>query len=78
MPLPDIVTPVWVLRCLIDRDSKFSEAFHHILKTEGIEPIRLPLRIPNLYANLERFFRLSIKCRERLGGLLQYYHRRAA
>ena len=116
---------------LMDRDTKFCEAFREILETAGTEPVLLPPRSPNLNAHLERFF-LSLKsecldsmiffgerslrnaviefllhyhternhqglenkiidpgeevgsstgevqCRERLGGLLNYYHRQAA
>ena len=116
---------------IMDRDATFSEGFRNILKTIGVEPLRLPPRSPNLNAYIERFHR-SIKsecvgrmiffgrpmleraikeylvhyhternhqgldneiidpgeeigqiagridCRERLGGLLRYYHRDAA
>ncbi|QDU92377.1 integrase core domain-containing protein [Lignipirellula cremea] len=115
---------------LMDRDTKFSLAFRHILKREGVEPL-LPPRSPHLNAFIERFMR-SLKsealsrmiffgesalrkavssflehyhgernhqglenkliqptdevgqlagkseCQERLGGLLKYYHRKAA
>jgi putative transposase len=116
---------------LMDRDTKFCEAFRHILQDEGIQSVRLPRRSPNLNAHIERFFgslkseclsRIiffgenslrratisylehyhqernhqglgnkiiepneevgqghgEIECRERLGGLLRYYHRSAA
>ena len=116
---------------IIDRDSKYCEAFRRMLETSGVKPIRLPARSPNLNAFAERFVR-SIKkkclgrlilfgerslrhavsqyierrheerphqgignrpivdsrstwpparsadCRERLGGLLRSYERRAA
>jgi transposase InsO family protein len=116
---------------LHDRDTKFTQAFDALLKDNGVEPILLPPRSPNLNAHCERFVR-SIKeealermvmlgerslyhviheylthyhternhqgldnlliapegavgCqtghvvrRERLGGLLSYYHREAA
>ncbi len=116
---------------IIDRDTKYCEAFRHVLRTAGTEPIRLPPRSPNMNAYMERFVK-SIKhestdqlilfserslhrvvseylefyngerfhqgmhnqpltepescttddgevtCRERLGGLLRYYHRQAA
>ncbi len=45
---------------IIDRDSKFSEGFRKILQREGIEPVRLPPRSPNLSPHIERFMR-SIK-----------------
>jgi len=116
---------------LMDRDTKFCEAFRDILRGEGIKPVRLPPQSPNLNAYIERFFgslkteclsRMiffgenmlrgavgqfllhfhqernhqglgnkiiepdeevglghgDIECRERLGGLLRYYHRKAA
>jgi len=116
---------------LMDRDTKFSEAFRVILEQAGVEAVRLPARSPNLSPNLERFMR-SVKeeclermiffgerslqvaaaeflghfhaernhqgldnrliepgeevgrttgevvCRERLGGMLRYYYRKAA
>ena len=115
---------------LMDRDSKFSEAFRLILEDAGVEPVLLPPRSPNLNAHLERFHRSlkeecldrliffgeqslrkavaqflahfhcernhqgrgnrlidpddtvghtdgKIQCRERLGGLLNYYYRQA-
>jgi putative transposase len=116
---------------LHDRDTKFTDAFDHLLRDSGVEPVVLPRRSPNLNAYCERFIR-SIKeealhwfiilgeaslrhvlreylahyhternhqglenhliapeaevgghtgqvvCRERLGGLLRYYHREAA
>jgi putative transposase len=45
---------------LLDRDTKYSDAFRGILVREGIEVIRLPPRSPNLNAFAERFVR-SIK-----------------
>ena len=116
---------------LMDRDGKFCPAFRRILKDEGVEPLLLPPRSPNLNAYMERFMRSlkseslsrmtffgenslrravtayldhfhaernhqgldnqiiepsdevgqvagKIECRERLGGLLKYYHRSAA
>lgn len=115
---------------IMDRDTKYSEAFRHLLSTSGVEPIRLPPRSPNLNAYMERFVRSikyectdrldlvgerslyravdqylayynerfhqglgnrllteteasqnyadPIKCRERLGGMLNYYSRPAA
>jgi putative transposase len=115
---------------LMDRDTKFSEAFRSILEQSGVEPVRLPPQSPNCNAHQERFFRSlksecldrmiffgekvlryavthylehyhrernhqglentiidpscevgaiagKIECRERLGGLLRYYHRAA-
>jgi len=116
---------------IMDRDTKFSDAFRKILEDEGVESVRLPPRSPNLTPHIERFMRSikeesllkmilfgekmlrngvreylrhyhgernhqgldnkiiqpsdevgqsggEIACRERLGGLLQYYHRKAA
>jgi transposase InsO family protein len=116
---------------IIDRDSKYCDAFRAMLQDAGTEPLRLPPRSPNLNAWAERFV-LSIKseclnkmiffgerslnragreylvhyhvernhqgldnrliestndvgcaasdieCRNRLGGMLRYYHRKAA
>jgi hypothetical protein len=45
---------------LLDRDTKYSDAFRGILVREGIQVIRLPPRSPNLNAFAERFVR-SIK-----------------
>src|SRR6476660_9406628 len=115
---------------LMDRDGSFCPAFRALLKSVGVDPVRLPPKSPNLNTHLERFH-LSIKseclarmiffsetmlrnaireflihyhternhqglenriltpgeevgrvagtiqCRERLGGLLKHYHRKA-
>ena len=45
---------------LMDRDTKFSEAFRFILEQTGMKAVCLPPRSPNLNSNLERFMR-SIK-----------------
>ena len=52
---------------LMDRDTKFSEAFRNILEQISVKAVRLPPRSPNLNPNLERFMR-SIKeeCLERM------------
>ena len=52
---------------LMDRDTKFSEAFRTILEQAGEQAVRLPPRSPNLNPNLERFMR-SVKeeCLERM------------
>ncbi len=42
---------------IIDRDTKYCEAFRHLRKTAGVEPIRLPPKSPNLNAYAERFVR---------------------
>jgi transposase InsO family protein len=115
-----------------DRDPLFTKFFDQILRTAGLEPVKLPPRSPNLNAYAERFVRsIKSECldrmiffgeghlrhvveqyvehyhaernhqglnnrlitspsdaaessgypvasRERLGGMLRYYHRRAA
>jgi transposase InsO family protein len=43
-----------------DRDTKYTQAFDHLLRDSGVEPIILPPRSPNLNAHGERFVR-SIK-----------------
>jgi transposase InsO family protein len=43
-----------------DRDAKYTQAFDHLLRDSGVEPIILPPRSPNLNAHCERFVR-SIK-----------------
>ena len=116
---------------LMDRDTKFSEAFRVTLEQTGVEAVRLPPRSPNLNPNIERFMRSvkdecldrmiffgekavqtavvaflahyhaernhqgldnrliepgeelgdttgEVACRERLGGMLRYYYRKAA
>jgi transposase InsO family protein len=116
---------------LMDRDTKFSEAFRRIVQETGVTPLRLPPRSPNLNSHLERFWRSlreecvdrmiffgetalrqavkefvthflcernhqglanrliepgqevgrrsgEVQCRERLGGILRYYYRKAA
>jgi len=116
---------------IMDRDTKFTDAFRSILQGEGIKSVRLPPRSPNLTPHIERFMRIikeeslermiffgqgmlrnavgqyllhyhternhqglrnkiidpgeevgqadgEIACRQRLGGLLRYYHRKAA
>jgi len=116
---------------IMDRDTKFSEAFRVTLEPAGVKAVRLPPSSPNLTSQIERFMRslkdeclhrmiffgeISLKtavvgflahyhaernhqgldnrlidpgeevgrtagevvCRERLGGMLRYYHRKAA
>jgi putative transposase len=43
-----------------DHDAKYTQAFDHLLRDSGVEPIVLPPRSPNLNAHCERFVR-SIK-----------------
>jgi len=52
---------------LMDRDTKFSEAFRITLEDGGVEPVRLPPRSPNLNPHIERFIRsLKEECLERV------------
>ena len=52
---------------MMDRDSKFSESFRSLLANEGVKPVRLPPRAPNMNAHLERFFgSLKHECLHRL------------
>ena len=41
---------------IMDRDATFSRSFRACLRREGVKPVRLPPRSPNLNAHLERFF----------------------
>ena len=41
---------------IMDRDATFSRSFRDFLSNEGVKPVRLPLRSPNLNAHLERSF----------------------
>ena len=52
---------------LMDRDSKFSEAFRTTLLNANVKSVRLPPRSPNLNAYLERFWRsLREECLDRM------------
>ena len=52
---------------IMDRKTKFCEAFQSLLSKEGVQPVRLPPRAPNLNAHLERFFgSLKSECLHRL------------
>jgi len=51
-----------------DRDSKFCKSFRRIIKSGGVEPLKLPPQSPNLNAFSERWV-LSIKS-ECISGLL--------
>ena len=42
---------------LHDRDTKFCDGFRSILRSGGVEPVRLPARSPNLNAFAERWVR---------------------
>jgi putative transposase len=58
---------------LMDRDTKFSEAFRGTLEAVGVRPVRLPPRAPNLNAHIERFLR-SLK-EERLERMIFFGER---
>ena len=45
---------------LHDRDTKYTHSFRQIIKSGGVEPLRLPPRSPNLNAHAERWVK-SIK-----------------
>ena len=52
---------------IIDRDATLSKSFRDFLSNEGVKPIRLPPRSPNLNAHLERFFgSLKSECLHKL------------
>jgi len=52
---------------LMDRDTKFSEAFRALLSDGGVKSVRLPPQSPNLNAHLERFWRsLREECLDRM------------
>ena len=52
---------------IIDRDTKYCEAFRHILESSGVKPVRLPPRSPNLNSFAERFVRsIREECLARL------------
>ncbi len=51
----------------MDRDATFSKSFRTCLRREGVKPVRLPPRSPNLNAHLERFFgSLKSECLHKL------------
>ena len=52
---------------IMDRDATFSKWFRTCLRREGVKPVRLPPRSPNLNAHLERFFgSLKSECLHKL------------
>jgi putative transposase len=52
---------------LMDRDTKFTEAFRANLGDAGTEPVLLPPRSPNLNSHLKRFWRsLREECLDRM------------
>jgi transposase InsO family protein len=51
----------------MDRDATFCQSFRNFLNNEGVKPVRLPPRSPNLNAHLERFFgSLKSECLHKL------------
>ncbi len=58
---------------IMDRDTKYTRAFRHHLKREGVTPVRCPPRAPNCNAYAERFVR-SVK-EECLGRLILFGER---
>ncbi len=52
---------------IIDRDTKYCDAFVHLLEGAGIKMVRLPAKSPNLNAHAERFVRtIKDECTDRL------------
>ena len=52
---------------IMDRDTKFTEAFGDALEREGIQPIRCPPRAPTCNTYAERFVRsIKEKCLDRM------------
>ena len=128
------IVQVAVARRLIhDRDPLFTDAFRGLLRSSGVEPVKLPAKSPNLNPHAERFVKSikyeclnnfvflgerhlrhvvneymahyleerrhqaldgqlirpsgaandtpaegPIRCKQRLGGMLNYYYREAA
>jgi putative transposase len=63
---------------ILDRDTKYCQAFRDFLKREGIAVIRLPPRSPNLNAHAERWMRgVRDECLSRLIPIGQGMLRRA-
>jgi putative transposase len=52
---------------IYDRDTKFSNAFDEVFRTEGIRVIRTPVQAPNANAHAERWVRtLRSDCLDRI------------
>jgi len=64
---------------LHDRDPLFTEAFREILRSSGVEPLKLPARSPNLNSYAERWVRSAKgECLERMIFFSESALRRAA
>jgi hypothetical protein len=51
----------------MDRDTKFFQSFRDFLADEGVAPVRLPPKSPNLNAHQERFMRsIKSECLDRM------------
>jgi putative transposase len=59
-----------------DRDTKYCRSFRDVIESGDIKTLRLPARSPTTISN--RCGDPTIYTRERLGGLLRYYHLEAA
>ena len=52
---------------IMDRDTKYTDAFRAYLKREGVTPVRCPVRAPNCNAFAERFVRsVKSECLDRM------------
>lgn len=61
-----------------DRDPLFTHAFRDLLKSSGVEPVKLPARSPNLNAYAERFVRsIKSECLARIIPLGEHHLRQA-
>jgi len=73
---------------LMDRDTKFCEAFRFITHETGVDAVKLPAKSPNLNAHMERFLRsLKDECpcriiffgerslRNSVSQFVDHYHR---
>ena len=52
---------------IIDRDTKFTESFKHLLKSYGVDPVLCPVQAPKCNAYAERFVRsIKYECLNRI------------
>ena len=70
---------------ILDRDRKFTAEFKQILEDAGVRPVLTSYQAPNMNAFAERSIRGDavskigdVKVCQRLGELVNYYHRPAA